>query len=104
MQGIAMLASSALEETSIETAEKKHGVFTYYLLEALRNQGAVDRNGDARLSVMEVIQYVALRVRNYGQQPTILLEGSGEPNRSLYLRDLRCPIRCAALSIAGQSQ
>lgn len=78
VRGIAMLASSALEEISIERAEKKHGVFTYYLLEALHNQGAVDRNGDARLSVMEVFQYVALRVRNYGQQPTVLLEGSGE--------------------------
>jgi len=76
VRGIAMLASSSLEEISIEAGG--HGIFTAFLLEALRNQHVTDHNRDAQLSVMEVFDYVATRLRSYGQQPTILLEGSGD--------------------------
>lgn len=78
MRGLALLASSPHEEISVELADKRHGLFTHYLLEALRNQATTDRNRDARLSIMELFEYVASRLRHHGQQPTILLEGSGD--------------------------
>jgi DNA-binding winged helix-turn-helix (wHTH) protein len=59
-------------------AELRHGLFTHFLLEALRNHRTLDENGDARISVTEVFERVASGLREYGQQPTILLEGSGD--------------------------
>lgn len=76
VKGLAMLASSALEETSIETTEKRHGIFTYFLLEALKNHATIDENSDAQISVTEVFKYVAAKLREHGQQPTIILEAS----------------------------
>lgn len=78
VKGLAMLASSAREETSLETAEKEHGIFTYFFLEALRNYLVVDKNDDAQISVTEIFNYVASNLRAHGQQPTIILEGSGD--------------------------
>lgn len=78
VKGLAMLASSAREETSLETTEKEHGIFTYFLLEALKNHYAVDANADTQISVTEVFNYVASNLRGHGQQPTIILEGSGD--------------------------
>jgi len=78
VRGLAMLASSAREEVSIEVAELRHGLFTHFLLEALRNHRTLDENGDARISVTEVFDRVASKLREHGQQPTIVLEGSGD--------------------------
>ncbi len=78
VRGLAMLASSAREETSLENTEKEHGIFTYFLLEGLRNHLIVDKNEDAQISVTEIFNFVALNLRAHGQQPTIILEGSGD--------------------------
>lgn len=90
VRGLAMLASSPLEETSIETDDKKHGIFTYFLLEALKKQLFIDENHDSQISVGEIFEYVASKLRVHGQQPTIVLEGNGDipllrfPPTSLY--------------------
>jgi len=78
VRGLAMLASSSREETSLETAEKEHGIFTYFLLDALKNHHIVDENDDAQISVTEIFNYVASNLHRHGQQPTIILEGSGD--------------------------
>lgn len=78
VRGLAMLASSSREEVSIETPDKKHGVFTYFFLEALRNYSVVDENKDLKISVTEIFNYVAANVQKYGQSPRILLEASGD--------------------------
>lgn len=78
VRGLAMLASSAREETSLEAAEKEHGIFTYFLLDALKNHHVVDENDDAQISVTEIFNYVASNLHRHGQQPTIILEGSGD--------------------------
>ena len=78
IRGIAMLASSALEETSIEIENKKHGIFTYFLIEALKDQVKLDQNSDRYISVTEIFNYVTTRLSDYKQQPTIVLEGSGD--------------------------
>lgn len=78
VRGLAMLASSAQEEVSLETPEKEHGIFTYFLIEALKNHDIVDENGDSQISVTEIFNYVASNLQGHGQQPTIILEGSGD--------------------------
>ena len=95
VRGLAMLASSALEDTSRETEQKKHGIFTYFLLDALMNQNMVDQNSDSHISFTEIFNYVASHLRAYGQQPTIVLEGSGDlPMFHLPLRlSISNPIR-----------
>lgn len=45
---------------SVEKDELRHGVFTYYLLEALRGKGDLD--GDGMITVDEVYRYVSLKV------------------------------------------
>ncbi len=79
-RGVAMLAASSLEEIAIEVAEKRHGAFTWLLLEALRNLYAVEQNRDNYISVTELFHYVAKRLKEeYNREATILLEGSGDP-------------------------
>lgn len=77
-EGIAILASSSRNEPSIEDADKEHGVFTYYLLQALQDS-VVDDNHDHYLTISEVFRYVAARVNEeYKQKPTLKFEGTGE--------------------------
>lgn len=78
VEGIAILASSSQEETSVEDPDKGHGAFTYYLLNALTNSDA-DENQDAYVSLTEVFNYVVKKVRQqYPQRPTLSLEASGD--------------------------
>ncbi len=76
IEGIAILASSAQEEFAEEDPLKAHGVFTYYLLEALTKR-EVDQNHDSYISLTEVLEYVVQKVRQeYPQRPTLRFEGS----------------------------
>jgi uncharacterized caspase-like protein len=59
-KGRVILTASDANEVSIEQDEFQHGVFTYYLLEALRGQG--DTDGDGVITVDEAYQYVSLKV------------------------------------------
>jgi len=59
-KGRVILTASDANEVSAEQDALQHGVFTYYLLEALRGKGDVD--GDGLLTVDEVYRYVATTV------------------------------------------
>ncbi len=59
-KGRVLLTASDANEVSTEQDALQHGVFTYYLLEALRGKGDVD--GDGVLTVDEVYRYVATTV------------------------------------------
>ena len=61
-KGMITLASCRLKEISYEWDEKQHGVFTHYLIEALK--GAADR-GDGVLWASEVNVYVWDKVRKW---------------------------------------
>ena len=61
-KGMITLASCRLNEISYEWDENKHGVFTHYLIEALK--GAADR-GDGVLWASEVNVYVWDKVRKW---------------------------------------
>jgi hypothetical protein len=59
-KGRVILTASDANEVSVEKDELKHGVFTYYLLEALRGKGDLD--GDGVVSVDEAYRYVSMKV------------------------------------------
>ncbi len=56
-KGRIILTASDANEVSAEKEELQHGVFTYYLLEALRGQA--DFDGDGVLTMDEVYRYVS---------------------------------------------
>jgi len=59
-KGRVIITASDANEVSVEKDELKHGVFTYYLLEALHGKGDLD--GDGVITVDEVYRYVWLKV------------------------------------------
>jgi len=59
-KGRVVLTASGPDESAQESADFGHGVFTYYLLEAL--SGAADVNGDGEIDVHEVYGYVSEKV------------------------------------------
>jgi uncharacterized caspase-like protein len=58
--GRVIITASDANEVSVEKDDLKHGVFTYYLLEALQGKGDLDGNGV--ITVDEVYRYVSIRV------------------------------------------
>jgi uncharacterized caspase-like protein len=59
-KGRVIITASDANEVSMEKDELKHGVFTYYLLEALGGQGDLDKDG--MITIDEVYRYVSLKV------------------------------------------
>lgn len=53
----AVLAASQEDEASYESSELEHGVFTYFMLQAMLDPTS-DTNGDGWLSVQEIYDYV----------------------------------------------
>jgi hypothetical protein len=77
--GFALLLSSQRDELSWENSELEGGVFSHFLRKGL--QGPADRNGDAIVTIRELHDYVAERVRWYtGGIQTPVLEGIYDPN------------------------
>jgi hypothetical protein len=69
-KGTVVLSASGPNEVSVENDRLQHGVFTYYLIEAL--QGAADRNDDGLITTDEVYDYVSekvTRATNQEQHP-----------------------------------
>ncbi len=77
--GIALLLSSRSEEISLEDSYLRSGVFSYYLIRALK--GIADRNADGIVTLEEVYNYVRREVRKYtaGVQ-TPVLYGTADTN------------------------
>lgn len=82
-EGFALIAASTAQQKAQEWHGKKHGVFTYYLLEAL--DGKADRGSKDFVTVDDIKTYLLdtlrrWRVENGGiiQEPTAYTEGSGD--------------------------
>jgi len=74
--GAAVISSSSGNEYSLEGEQWKNGVFTYSLLNGLKNRQA-DANGDQLITVSELQAYVIDQVRKLtegGQNPTVRRE------------------------------
>ncbi len=76
--GIALMLSSRGQEISLEDSNLRSGVFSYYLIQALK--GLADRNADGIVTLEETYQYVRREVRRYtaGVQ-TPVLTGTADP-------------------------
>lgn len=73
-EGRVILTASGPNELSREEPALGHGVFTYYLLRALR--GAADADGDGYVTLPEVYQYVSREVAQAtGQKQRPVLKG-----------------------------
>jgi uncharacterized caspase-like protein len=75
-EGRAIITSSDVNEPSRESQKwgNGHGVFTYYVLEALK--GSADTNRDQLVSVGELFRYVRQKVRldtEFQQNPRMLV-------------------------------
>jgi len=76
-RGRVVVTASGPNELALEKDELGHGVFTYYLLEALK--GAADNDGDGLVSLLEAYQYVARQVpEETGQTQTPTWRGELE--------------------------
>jgi serine/threonine protein kinase len=59
-KGRFLIASCDEGQKSIESPERKHGLFTYHLLKGLA--GAADRDGDRRVGLAELFSYISTEV------------------------------------------
>ena len=59
-KGRVIMTASGANEVSVEKDELQHGVFTYYLIEALK--GKADTDKDGLIALDEVFRYVSERV------------------------------------------
>ena len=66
-EGRAVLAACSSDEVSYEDDSLKHGLFTHYVLRALRNNTA-DDNKDGRTTVSEIGSYVRREVASWCQK------------------------------------
>lgn len=61
--GLAIFYACSKDERSFENDTLKHGVFTHYVLEALRGSG--DSDSDGEIGVFELTHYVPRRVNDF---------------------------------------
>jgi len=83
-EGRVTLASCSADEQSYEDPNKKHGVFTYYLTQALKGEADNNGNRDGYITISEVNKYVYLGVQDWArangrkQTPRIQANVAGE--------------------------
>lgn len=82
-EGFALIAASTAQQIAQEWGEKEHGVFTYYLLEAL--SGKADRSNKQFVTVDDLKTHVLDGLRRWNveqggaiQEPTAQTEGMGD--------------------------
>lgn len=92
-EGFALIAGSTAQQVACERHDKKHGVFSYYLLEGLR--GAA-KNKDRLVTVdslknftLDELRRWNLREGNILQEPTARVDGIGDMILGDY-RDIPC--------------
>lgn len=82
-EGFALLAGSTAQQIAQEWNERQHGVFTYFLLQAL--SGQADRQHRGFVTVDDIKEYVLFELRRWNvehggllQEPTARTEGIGD--------------------------
>jgi hypothetical protein len=79
--GTAFMLSSLAEEESLEVSSLKNSVFTYFVIRGLK--GEANANGDDKVTVKELFDFVSLNVRNYaanlGKVQTPIMKGDFDP-------------------------
>jgi hypothetical protein len=80
--GTAFILSSLADEESLEVSSLKNSVFSYFILRGLK--GEANANGDEKVTVKELFDFVYLNVRSYaanlGKVQTPILKGDFDPD------------------------
>jgi Caspase domain/MORN repeat len=80
--GTAYMLSSLAEEESLEVSSLKNSVFTYFVIRGLK--GEANANGDEKVTVKELFDFVSLNVKNYaanlGKVQTPIIKGDYDPD------------------------
>lgn len=79
VSGTALLMSSKAEETSLESAGLRQGVFSHFLIRGLK--GEADSNKDKVVTVQELFDFINDKVRDYtGNRQSPVIKGTYDPN------------------------
>ncbi len=79
VSGTALLMSSKADETSLESAGLRQGVFSHFLIRGLK--GEADKNRDKIVTVQELYEFVYEHVRAYtGNRQSPVIKGGYDPN------------------------
>jgi hypothetical protein len=77
--GTALIMSSKGDETSLESAGLRQGVFSHFLIRGLK--GDADKNKDKIVSIKELYDYINENVRAYtGNRQSPVIKGTFDPN------------------------
>lgn len=83
--GTALIMSSKSDETSLESSGLRQGVFSHFLIRGLK--GEADKNGDKRITVQELYDFVGLNVRTYtANRQSPLIQGDYDPEMTVGVR------------------
>jgi hypothetical protein len=78
ISGTALIMSSKADETSLESAGLRQGVFSHFLIRGLK--GEADVNKDKIVNVEELYQYINRNVREYtGNRQSPVIKGTYDP-------------------------
>ena len=78
VSGTALIMSSKADETSLESAGLRQGVFSHFLIRGLK--GEADKNKDKIVSVQEIYDFIYDNVRAYtGNRQSPVIKGSYDP-------------------------
>jgi hypothetical protein len=76
--GTALIMSSKSDETSLESAGLRQGVFSHFLIRGLK--GEADKNDDRIISVKELYDFIFKNVRDYtGNRQSPVIKGTYDP-------------------------
>lgn len=79
VSGTALIMSSKADETSLESAGLRQGVFSHFMVRGLK--GEADKNKDKMVSVGELFDYIFEKVRDYtGNRQSPVIKGNYDPN------------------------
>ncbi len=78
MSGTALIMSSKADETSLESAGLRQGVFSHFLIRGLK--GEADKDKNKTVTVEELYEFVAQNVRDYtGNRQSPVIKGTYDP-------------------------
>jgi len=78
VSGTALIMSSKADETSLESAGLRQGVFSHFLIRGLK--GEADKSKDKIVSVQEIYEYIYDNVRAYtGNRQSPVIKGGYDP-------------------------
>jgi hypothetical protein len=78
VSGTALLMSSKADETSLESAGLRQGVFSHFLIRGLK--GEADANKDKVVTVQELFDFINEKVRDYtGNRQSPVIKGTYDP-------------------------